>query len=250
MVAPPRRDAVRRYGRRAACCIHSLRRSRVAAWAPVRLSRPPRSGPGARGARSSLVLPLSCPMFGCTAVRGWLIHPDEPAVRTEGQVRHRRTGRARIRTAVPMGAVVAYAKSVALKAWLGPRTHSIARIAEAHAQLGEVEGPGRPLELGRPLAHAYVIRVVAEFQAFTRDLYDLGAEHLVTVADPPEALVAVRSPRGSPAVGRWMPRTRRWARCAPTSGAWASATSRASWLPAIEPGTATRAEATLRGTTH
>lgn len=41
------------------------------------------------------------------------------------------------------------------------------------------EGRGRPLELGRPLAHAYVIRVVAEFQAFTRDLHDLGAEILV-----------------------------------------------------------------------
>lgn len=86
---------------------------------------------------------------------------------------------------------MAYAKSAALEAWFGLRTDSIARIAEAHARLGEVEGPGRPLELGRPLAHAYVIRLVAEFQAFTRDLYDLGAEHLVTVADPPEALVAV-----------------------------------------------------------
>lgn len=86
---------------------------------------------------------------------------------------------------------MAYAKSAALQAWFGPRTHSIARIAEAHAHLGEVEGPGRPLELGRPLAHAYIIRVVAEFQAFTRDLYDLAAEHLVSVADPPKALVAV-----------------------------------------------------------
>lgn len=85
---------------------------------------------------------------------------------------------------------MAYTKSVALNAWFGPRTASIERIAEAHASMGEVEGPGRPLELGRPLAHAYIIRVVAEFQAFARDLYDLGAEHLVTIAAPPEGLVA------------------------------------------------------------
>lgn len=56
---------------------------------------------------------------------------------------------------------------------------------------GEVEGPGRPLEIGRPLAHAYIMRLVAEFQGFVRDLYDLAAEHLVNAADPPEGLVAV-----------------------------------------------------------
>lgn len=50
------------------------------------------------------------------------------------------------------GAVVACAKPVALMAWFGPRTESIERSA---------------------------------------DLYDLGAEHLVAVADPPGALIAV-----------------------------------------------------------
>lgn len=50
--------------------------------------------------------------------------------------------------------------------------------------MGEVDGPGRPLEIGRPVGHAYVLRVVAEFQAFVRDLHDLGAERLVDLAQP------------------------------------------------------------------
>ena len=78
-----------------------------------------------------------------------------------------------------------YATSVALKSWLQDRPESIQRIAEAHAAIGEVDGPGRPLEIGRPLAHSYIMRMVAEFQGFTRDLHDLAAEHLVTVANPP-----------------------------------------------------------------
>ena len=55
-------------------------------------------------------------------------------------------------------------------------------LAQAHAQLGEVDGPGRPLEFGRPVAHAYVLRVVAEFQAFARDLHDLAAESMVRMS--------------------------------------------------------------------
>lgn len=84
-----------------------------------------------------------------------------------------------------------YSKSFALEQWLTTRRASIDRIDKAHSDLGEVEGPGRPLELGKPLAHSYIIRVVAEFQAFTRDLYDLAAEHLITVAEPPAGLVAI-----------------------------------------------------------
>jgi hypothetical protein len=86
---------------------------------------------------------------------------------------------------------VAYQNSVALRSWLGDRAESITRVADAHAAMGEVEGPGRPLELGRPLAHAYIIRLVAEFQGFVRDLYDLAAEHLVTSAEPPDGLVTI-----------------------------------------------------------
>lgn len=50
----------------------------------------------------------------------------------------------------------------------------------AHAHLGEVEGPGRPLEIGRPVAHAYLLRIVAEFQGFARDLHDLAVETMVS----------------------------------------------------------------------
>lgn len=48
--------------------------------------------------------------------------------------------------------------------------------------MGEVDGPGRPLEIGRPIAHAYVLRVVAEFQAFARDLHDLAVEKIVELS--------------------------------------------------------------------
>jgi hypothetical protein len=84
---------------------------------------------------------------------------------------------------------VPYRSSAALQRWLVDRAASIERLARAHAAMREVEGPGGPLELGRPLAHAYIIRMVAEFQGFARDLYDLAAEHLVTVAAPPDDLV-------------------------------------------------------------
>lgn len=72
-----------------------------------------------------------------------------------------------------------YSRSFPLDRWHGERRNAIDTLATAHANLGEVEGPGRPLETGRPLAHAYLLRVVAEFQAFTRDLHDLAAEKMV-----------------------------------------------------------------------
>jgi hypothetical protein len=74
---------------------------------------------------------------------------------------------------------VPYLRSFPLGRWLGLRREAIDALAQAHAHLGEVGGPGRPLEIGRPVAHAYVLRVVAEFQAFARDLHDLAAETLV-----------------------------------------------------------------------
>lgn len=57
-------------------------------------------------------------------------------------------------------------------------------LAAANVAMGEVDGPGRPRELGRPVAHAYVLRVVAEFQGFVRDLHDLAAERMVDLAGP------------------------------------------------------------------
>lgn len=72
-----------------------------------------------------------------------------------------------------------YTRSFPLLQWLGPRHDAIATVATAHAQLGELDGPGRPREIGRPLAHSYVLRVVAEFQGFARDLHDLAISRLV-----------------------------------------------------------------------
>lgn len=84
-----------------------------------------------------------------------------------------------------------YSKSFPLTRWLGPRRESIDALAEAHAQYGQVGGPGRPLEIGRPVAHAYVLRVVAEFQAFVRDLHDLGAGSLVALSNADAAAQAM-----------------------------------------------------------
>lgn len=81
---------------------------------------------------------------------------------------------------------MAYQKSPPLRTWSGARRSAIQTLQTAHATAGELAGPGRPLEIGRPLAHAYVLRIVAEFQAFTRDLHDLAAlrlAHLLT-SDP------------------------------------------------------------------
>lgn len=75
-----------------------------------------------------------------------------------------------------------YSASFPLTKWTGSRREAIDTLARAHAAMGEVEGPGRPLEIGRPVAHAYVLRVVAEFQGFARDLLDLGTEKIVELS--------------------------------------------------------------------
>lgn len=77
-----------------------------------------------------------------------------------------------------------YRRSIPLLEWQNQREQSIATLAAAHASMGEVDGPGRPLEIGRPVGHAYILRLVAEFQAFVRDLHDFGAERLVELSEP------------------------------------------------------------------
>ena len=79
---------------------------------------------------------------------------------------------------------MAYSRSIPLQSWLGVRREAIDTLAAAHVAMGEVGGPGRPKEIGRPVAHAYILRVVAEFQAFVRDLHDLAAERMVDLAEP------------------------------------------------------------------
>ena len=56
-----------------------------------------------------------------------------------------------------------------------------------HASVGAVSGPGRPLELSKPIAHAYVIVMLREFQAFARDLHDVAVQSLVTASGVDEA---------------------------------------------------------------
>jgi len=86
---------------------------------------------------------------------------------------------------------VPYSESFPLVRWLGPRREAIVALAQAHAQFGNVGGPGRPLEIGRPVAHAYVLCVVAEFQAFVRDLHDLAAGRLVALSNADAASQAM-----------------------------------------------------------
>ena len=82
-----------------------------------------------------------------------------------------------------------YRQSAPLQRWLDQRAQTIDVLAEGHARVGGVSGPGRPLDVSKPLAHAYVIVMLREFQAFVRDLHDLAAEHLVTAS---AALLAYR----------------------------------------------------------
>jgi hypothetical protein len=72
-----------------------------------------------------------------------------------------------------------YTRSFPLARWLDSRRKTIAILAQVHSQFREAEGPGRPLEIGRPVGHAYVLRVIAEFQGYARDLHDLAAETMV-----------------------------------------------------------------------
>jgi hypothetical protein len=71
-----------------------------------------------------------------------------------------------------------YRTSPPLARWLDVRRRTIEALAAVHAAVGA----GR--EAGRPVAQAYALRVVAEFQAFARELHGYGADRLVTLAEP------------------------------------------------------------------
>jgi hypothetical protein len=73
---------------------------------------------------------------------------------------------------MPDACSVPYRRSKALLRWSGSRRAAIRAVQ--HARLADE----------RLLAQAYVVRVVTEFQAFVRDLHDLGARHLVVLARP------------------------------------------------------------------
>lgn len=82
----------------------------------------------------------------------------------------------------PYGRTMPYSRSEPLKRWLVPRRETIDALAKGHAAVGALTGPGRPLDASKPLAHAYVIVVVGQFQGFIRDLHDLAVERLVSAS--------------------------------------------------------------------
>lgn len=49
-------------------------------------------------------------------------------------------------------------------------------------RLHGVCGPGRPAPASKPLAHAYTLGPLSEFQAFVRDLHDLAVERIVSAS--------------------------------------------------------------------
>ncbi|GAB3199362.1 hypothetical protein GCM10027062_15800 [Nocardioides hungaricus] len=77
---------------------------------------------------------------------------------------------------------MAYSPSVPLTRWSSNRREVIGVLAEAHRTIGDVAGPGRPKDVSKPLAHAYLTGMVSEFQGFCRDLHDLVVERIVTNA--------------------------------------------------------------------
>lgn len=84
-----------------------------------------------------------------------------------------------------------YRRSEPLTRWLVERRAAIDTLAMAHAAMGEVDGPGRPLEIGRPIGHAYILRVVAEFRGFVRDVHDHAVDLLVELAGVHTTYVAL-----------------------------------------------------------
>jgi hypothetical protein len=67
-----------------------------------------------------------------------------------------------------------------LTRWLGPRREAIDNVATGHAKVGDLTGPGRPLDASKPLVHAYVLVIVSQFQGFVRDMHDLAVERLLS----------------------------------------------------------------------
>lgn len=81
------------------------------------------------------------------------------------------------------GPVPEYRRSPALVEWFGSRRLNVEELVRAHAAIGNVgpgTGPGRPPARGTgQLNEALVLRVMAEFQGFVRDLVDLTASKIV-----------------------------------------------------------------------
>jgi hypothetical protein len=81
-----------------------------------------------------------------------------------------------------------YRRSTPLHLWLGRRRAALAVLVRAHDEIGQVTEDRRVLDVRKPLARAFVISVVAEFQGFVRDLHDVAVTTLATGADVPAGL--------------------------------------------------------------
>lgn len=84
-----------------------------------------------------------------------------------------------------------YVTSEPLKRWLGPRREAIDTVAAGHAKVGDLTGPGRPLDASKPLAHAYVLVIVSQFQGFIRDMHDLAVERLLSASGATPSFIPI-----------------------------------------------------------
>lgn len=86
---------------------------------------------------------------------------------------------------------MAHRPSPALEHWQGARREAIDVVALAHARVTAVPGAGRSVDVGRPVAHGYVLQVCAQFQGFVRDLHDLATTAVVSAAQAPAGVTSL-----------------------------------------------------------
>ncbi len=84
-----------------------------------------------------------------------------------------------------------YSASVPLERWLDDRRKVVDVLAQAHRHIGDVVGPGRPKDVSKPLAHAYLTGMVSEFQGFCRDLHDLAVQRLLDATGSSPSYIAL-----------------------------------------------------------
>lgn len=77
---------------------------------------------------------------------------------------------------------MAYKRSEPRRRWTAERLGRIDVLATGHASVGGVSGPGRPRDASKPLAHAYIIGMLGEFQGYVRDLHDLAVERVISAS--------------------------------------------------------------------
>lgn len=74
---------------------------------------------------------------------------------------------------------------------MSERSIRIDILATGHAAVGGVAGPGRPSVASKPLAHAYTIGMLGEFQGFVRDLHDLAVQRIVSASGATAKFTAI-----------------------------------------------------------